>query len=66
MTHQDESSAIRDLVDLAMEHGPDAKAAATAEILQERPFFQPFCRAAGVLYFPAEGRHGFRLNLGLS
>lgn len=28
MTHQDRRSAIRDLVDLAMEHGPDAMAAA--------------------------------------
>jgi hypothetical protein len=27
MTHQDEYSVIRDLVDLAMEHGPDAMAA---------------------------------------
>jgi len=25
MTHQDECSVIRDLVDLAMEHGPDAR-----------------------------------------
>ena len=27
MAHQEERSAIRDLVDLAMEHGPDAMAA---------------------------------------
>jgi len=27
MTHQGECSVIRDLVDLAMEHGPDAMAA---------------------------------------
>lgn len=33
MTHQDESSAIRDLVDLAMEHGPDAMAAAFATLM---------------------------------
>jgi hypothetical protein len=33
MTHQDESSAIRDLVDLAMEHGPDAIAAAVATLM---------------------------------
>ena len=33
MTHQDERSAIRDLVDLAMEHGPDAMAAAFATLM---------------------------------
>jgi transposase-like protein len=33
MTHQDESSAIRDLVDLAIEHGPDAMAAAFATLM---------------------------------
>jgi hypothetical protein len=33
MTHQDECSAIRDLVDLAMEHGPDAMAAAFATLM---------------------------------
>jgi hypothetical protein len=31
--HQDERSAIRDLVDLAMEHGPDAMAAAFATLM---------------------------------
>jgi transposase-like protein len=34
MTHQDERSAIRDLVDLAMEHGPDAMAAAFATLMK--------------------------------
>ena len=33
MTHQDECSVIRDLVDLAMEHGPDAMAAAFATLM---------------------------------
>jgi putative transposase len=33
MTHQDECSAIRDLVDLAIEHGPDAMAAAFATLM---------------------------------
>ena len=33
MTHQDESSVIRDLVDLAMEHGPDAMAAAFTALM---------------------------------
>ena len=33
MTHQDECSVIRDLVDLAMEYGPDAMAAAFATLL---------------------------------
>ena len=33
MTHQEERSAIRDLVDLAMEHGPDAMAAAFATLM---------------------------------
>ena len=33
MTHQDEYSAIRDLVDLAIEHGPDAMAAAFATLM---------------------------------
>jgi hypothetical protein len=33
MTHQDEYSAIRDLVDLAIEHGPDAMAAAFANLM---------------------------------
>ena len=33
MTHQDEYSVIRDLVDLAMEHGPDAMAAAFATLM---------------------------------
>ncbi len=32
MTHQGESSAIRDLVDLAMEHGPGAIAAGFANL----------------------------------
>ena len=33
MTYQDECSVIRDLVDLAMEHGPDAMAAAFATLM---------------------------------
>jgi hypothetical protein len=33
MTHQDECSAIHDLVDLAIEHGPDAMAAAFATLM---------------------------------
>ena len=33
MTHQDERSAIRDLVDPAMEHGFDAMAAAFATLM---------------------------------
>jgi len=33
MTHQEERSAIRDLVDLAMEHGPDAMAAGFATLM---------------------------------
>jgi len=33
MTHQDECFAIRDLVDLAIEHGPDAMAAAFAALM---------------------------------
>ncbi len=33
MTHQEDSSAIRDLVDLAIEHGPDAMAAAFATLM---------------------------------
>jgi transposase-like protein len=33
MTHQDESSVIRELVDLAMEHGPDAMAAAFTALM---------------------------------
>ena len=33
MTHQEESAAIRDFVHLAMEHGPDAMAAAFATLM---------------------------------
>jgi hypothetical protein len=33
MTHQEECIAIRDLVDLAIEHGPDAMDAAFATLM---------------------------------
>jgi len=33
MAHQDECSVLRDLVDLAMEHGPEAMAAAFASLM---------------------------------
>jgi hypothetical protein len=36
MTHQEKRSAIRNLVDLAMEHGPDAMAAAFATLASVR------------------------------
>jgi hypothetical protein len=41
MTHQDESSVIRDLVDLAMEHGPDATAAALATLINHAMQIEP-------------------------
>ena len=33
MAHQDECAVLRDLVDLAMEHGPEAMAAAFASLM---------------------------------
>jgi hypothetical protein len=37
MTHQDECSAIRDLVDLAIEHGPDAMVARRSGLGKSSP-----------------------------
>jgi hypothetical protein len=41
MTHQDECAVIRDLVDLAMKHGPDAMAAAFATLMNHPMQIQP-------------------------
>lgn len=68
MTYQDECSVIRNLVDLAMEHGPDAMAAAFAtlmnhamqiereQVLKAEPYWRGFLES-----LQKRGMHGVKL-----